>query len=90
MITKHYECFLASVIRHANRTLSATYYVVFGLFGSTLFFRISHKRHDVWEKKLLYMQQCVSFFPKIMSEKFLILTGMERHINVRGSYVKYP
>jgi hypothetical protein len=50
IITKHCECILASVIRHANRILSASYFVVFGLFGSTLFFHISHKRHDVWEK----------------------------------------
>ena len=27
--------------------------LVFGLFGSTLFFHISHKRQDVWEKAIV-------------------------------------
>jgi hypothetical protein len=50
---------VALVIQHAK--CLHRYYVVCGLSGTTLFFHISHKRHDLREK-VLECKMCVLIF----------------------------
>ena len=49
--------FVAFSIQHAMRMPL----IICGLSGYTVFFHISHKRHDCWEKQSLNMK-CVSIF----------------------------
>jgi len=55
------------------------------------FSTLSHKRHDFFQKKLLYVKVCSHFFLQILSEIFLILRRNVRDMikNVHSLYVKY-
>ena len=69
------ECvFVALSIYHAILMS----HVICGLPGSTIFFHISHKRHD-FRKQLLDIK-CVLIFARILSVIFLILSRTERDI----------
>jgi hypothetical protein len=69
----------------------ATYHIVTcGLFGSAIFFHISHKRHDFWEKVI--EQKMFWFSVELLSETFLILGWIQRDTIEMyiGLHVKHP
>jgi hypothetical protein len=79
--------FVALVSQHATRMRLI---VTCGLSGYTIFFHISHKRHDfrrVTEHKSVFW-----FSLQLSSETFLIPRGNERDMikNVHGLHIKYP
>jgi hypothetical protein len=50
-----------------------------GLSGSTIFLHLFHKRYDVREKVIEH-KMCVLIFSVTLSDSFLILSRIQRHI----------
>jgi len=79
--------FIALVIQHALRM---NHVVICGLSGCTLFFTLTHKRHDL--KKWLDKNVCFDFLYIFFSEIFFILRRNERDMIKKciRLHVKYP
>ena len=71
----------------------ASYYIVIcGLFGCTVFFTLSHKRHAIRGRKVIEHEMCVLFSNELLPETFIMLRRIQRVvvINVRMSSCKVP
>ena len=70
---------VSSLSYPASKAHARYYIVICGLSESTVFFKLSHKRHDFREIIIEY-KMCVFILSNVLSEKFLIL----RNIHIRG------
>ena len=91
MSNTHSECvFVNLVIQHA---VHMCHIFSCGLPGSTIFFTLSHKRHDFRKKKKYWTQNVFWFSLQLLSETFLILRRTEQDMINKGYiglHLKYP
>jgi hypothetical protein len=80
---KYYECLFRSCLSYPACKVRVPYHIsISGPCGSTIFFHVSHKRHDI-RKKLLNMQCVFLCSLQPLSETIHILRRIQRDIIIK-------